>query len=125
LTYSSVHDFTTRVVQPWDLTFHRQFPQEKINYVDAGKVLISDFAHAIANKDIFPDASDGIDALKERIMKTHNRLRSETDTAFEEMKKHIKKAHKLATPAVQKFLEPMYEHCASESGKVYNVLSQH
>ncbi|KAE9365442.1 hypothetical protein N431DRAFT_549648 [Stipitochalara longipes BDJ] len=112
-----VHDFTTFMVKPWDATFHRQFPQEKVNYVNAAKVLIVEFAEVIANKDIFPDASDGIDILKEHILRTQHRVKNETDTAFEEMKKLIKKSHKLAVPAVKAFLEQMYEHCASESGK--------
>jgi hypothetical protein len=117
-----VHDLTTHIVKPWDLTFYRQFPQEKINYIDAGKVLVSDFAHAIANKDIFPDASDGIDVLRDHILRIQNRFRNDTDTAFDEMKKVIKKAHKLAVPAVKGFLEEMYEHCASESGEIPKVL---
>jgi hypothetical protein len=50
-------------------------------------------------------------------MRLENRLRSETDTAFDEMKKMIKKAHTVAVPAVKVFLEPMYDHCASESGE--------
>lgn len=83
------------------------------------KVLISDFAHAIANKDVFPDASDGIDVLKDHVLRMQNRLHSETDTAFDEMRKIIKKAHRMAIPAVQAFLEPMYKHCASESGERY------
>jgi hypothetical protein len=50
-------------------------------------------------------------------MRSQNRLRSETDTAFDEMKKMIRQAHKMAVPAVKFFLEPMYDHCASESGE--------
>jgi hypothetical protein len=68
---------------------------------------------------VFPDASDGIDVLKDQVLRMQNRLHSETDTAFDEMRKIIKKAHRMAIPAVQTFLEPMYEHCASESGEPY------
>jgi hypothetical protein len=81
------------------------------------KALISDFAHAVANKDVFPDASDGIDVLKDHVLRMQNRLHGETDTAFDDMKKKIKQAHRMAIPAVQGFLEPMYNHCASESGE--------
>jgi hypothetical protein len=115
--FPRVHDFTSHVVNPWDFTFNRQFPQEKMNYVDDGKALISDFASAVANKDIFPHASDGIDVLKEHILRTRNILGSETDNAFDDMKNAIRKAHRVAVPAVKSFLEPMYEHCGAESGE--------
>jgi hypothetical protein len=68
---------------------------------------------------VFPDASDGVDVLKDHVLRLQNRLHSETDTAFDEMKKIIKEAHRMAIPAVQAFLEPMYNHCASESGERY------
>lgn len=116
MTSGSVHDFTTHVVKPWDLTFHRQFPQEKASYINAANDLISEFAQAIASKDTFIDVSDGIEILKEHIIRTQNCLRDETNDAFDEMKDAIKKAHRVAVPAVRGFLEPMYEHCASESG---------
>ncbi len=117
LNFRSVHDFTSHILRPWDLTFYKKFPQEKVKYFDAVKFHISDFAHAIANKDVFPDASDGIEVLKVHVLRVQNRLYSETDTAFDEMRKVIKKAHRMAIPAVKAFLDPMYTHCASESGE--------
>jgi hypothetical protein len=68
---------------------------------------------------VFPAASDGINVLKDHVVRVQNRLHSETDTAFDEMKKIIKEAHRMAIPAVQAFLEPMYNHCASQSGERY------
>jgi hypothetical protein len=80
--------------------------------------LISEFVQAIAiSKDIFPDVSDGVEVLKEHILRTQKALSREIDAAFDEMKKVIKKSHKLAVPAVRSFLEEMYEHCASETGE--------
>jgi hypothetical protein len=121
----SVHDFTGHLVKPWDLTFYRQFPQEKISYVDNAKILITDLAEAATIQDICPDVPDGLKTLKGNINKTFNLLRNQTDTAFDDMKKVIKKSHKEAVPAVREFLEPMYEHCASESGKTYLISCRH
>ena len=114
----SVHDFTSHLVKAWDTTFYRQFPQEKITYVDGAKALITAFAAAVIDKDICPDVSDPIDVLKERIIRADKLLRTQTDTAFDDMKKVVKKSHKEAVPAVKEFLEEMYVHCAAEGGKL-------
>lgn len=110
-------------MRPWDLTFSRQFPNEKSSYVDGAKALITDFATAATDKNMCPDVADGLGMLKGRIIKTADVLRNQTDTAFDEMKKVVKKSHRQAAPAVREFLEDMYDHCASESGKVDNPLS--
>lgn len=112
-------------MKPWDLTFFRQFPQEKNTYIDSAKALITAFAAASTNKDMCPDVADGLDVLKDHIIRTFNLLRNQTETAFEEMKKVVKKSHKQAVPVVKEFLEDMYEHCASESGKSCWMLCSH
>jgi hypothetical protein len=119
----SVHDFTSPLLKPWDLTFSRQFPLEKTSYVEGAKALITEFATAASDKTMCPDVADGLDVLKERILKTINILRNQTDTAFDEINKGVKKSHRQAVPAVREFLEDMYEHCATDSGKSNNALS--
>ena len=103
------------MVKPWDATFNRQFPQEKANYIDAANDLLSEYAKAITNHPIFPDASDQLAILSEHILRTQNRLKSETDAAWAEMQVLIKKAHKLAVPAIKDFLEKQVPCSAHKS----------
>jgi vacuolar-type H+-ATPase subunit H len=61
--------------------------------------------------------SDGLEVLKDHIIRTENLLKSQIESVFEEVTKAVRKAHKEAVPAVKSFLEPMYSICAAERGQ--------
>ena len=101
----------------WDLTFFRQFPEEMCSYLDSAKALITNFGALVMDSDITPDVVNALGVLKDRIDRTFNLLRSETDSAFDDMKTKIRESHKEGVPAVQRELQSMYTRCAAEAGK--------
>jgi hypothetical protein len=117
LTNIRVHDLTTHIVNPWDLTFFREFPHQQTSYVESGKSIIAEFACLAKKNHLCPDVSDGLEVLMDQIIRTENILKSQTEFSFEEITMAVRKAHKEAVPAIRQFLEPMYSKCAAEGGQ--------
>ena len=121
LTYSRVLDLTGPLVKVWNQIFFVQLPAEIKSYVTKCQKLIADFADLAIDKDMCLDVSDGIEVLKDQISRTANLLDSQTDAVHEDIKKSIQSAHRLAVPAVKEFLQPMYEKCGAEGGKLHTA----
>jgi len=117
LTDIRVHDLTNHLVNPWDRTFFREFPNQQASYIEKGRSIITEFASLATDNDPCPDVSDGLEVLKDHIIRTENLLKSQIESVFEEVTKAVRKAHKEAVPAVKSFLEPMYSICAAEGGQ--------
>jgi hypothetical protein len=101
----------------WDQTFFQSFPSERDSYILKGQNIILSFAEAVADDGAFPDFKDALDITKDNILRAQILLKNETLDAFVIITKLIQEAHRVATPAVEEYLEPMYEQCGDARGK--------
>lgn len=96
------------------------------DYGVAAKAIIDGFSTTLTKKDCaqLEHHVMALDLLQQQFAKSWNALMHRIDKLYKEVKLEVKDAHRLASPAIRRFLMPLYESCAVRGGKLYRVSFQ-
>lgn len=116
LTRCRAHDFTSTLLVTWNHVLFDRVPKELDEFVLKGADFISEFVSTVGHEDLDKVAPDGLELLKEHILRTPRLLKDEIEDEKNRVSTAIRASHRLAIPAIERFLIPMYEKCGAEKG---------
>lgn len=102
-----VHDMTDALLPCWNSIFTDIFPTVLSSFTSEAKMVITELADLMRTNPYNADIYDALDIVQDNILRTRDIHEHESSEAFEETKRAMQVSHRLAEPAIRKFLEPM------------------
>ena len=95
----------------WDKTFHKMLPKLRSNYDKTSKEIVEKFSASLRKsvEDISPAMGAALLLMEDIILRSHNRMKTNSKNIFETVHEAKRVGHREVGPEVKRSWEPVYD----------------